>query len=88
MKFRKRPLPGSIASLLTLTHIVYIFFSIGLFSMAWAQEQKIITTVVEQKSFSGSNKVFICLRATEIIPFALPNVVDSFIIKIINLVKV
>lgn len=54
--------------------------------MVWAQEQKNKTAMVEQKSFSGNNKVLLCFRAWEIIPLALPNLVDSFIIKMINLI--
>lgn len=38
-EFRKRPLSGKIVSLPTLIHIAYIFFSMGLFPMVWAQEQ-------------------------------------------------
>lgn len=40
--------------------------------------------MVEHKSFSGYNKVLMCLKTTEIIPVSLAKVIDSLIIKMNN----
>lgn len=40
--------------------------------------------MVDHKSFSGHNKVIMYFKAREIIPIALPDMVDSFIIKMIT----